>query len=80
MNPMQQNLNPNNLAGVRGIINTLKTAGNPQMLLQQMSAQNPMVAQVLQIVRDYGGNPQTAFYAKAKELGVDPNAVLSQLR
>lgn len=80
MNPMLANLNRNNAAQARNMLSMLNAAGNPQMLLQQMMTQNPMLAQVMQTVRQYGGDPQKAFYDKAREAGIDPNVILNQLR
>lgn len=80
MNPMMQMLNQPNLGSVRGMLNAIRSAGNPQMMLNQLASQNPMLSQALQYVRQNGGNAQAAFYKLAQERGVDPNTILSQLQ
>lgn len=49
-------------------------------MLQNMMNNNPQMKQVMDIVRQSGGDPKTAFYKMAKEKGVDPNSVLSMLK
>lgn len=60
------------------IMSTLK--GNPQAMLNQMMSRNPQMQNIMQYVRDNGGDAKAAFYKMAKEMGVDPEEVLSQLR
>lgn len=50
--------------------------GNPQMMLQQM----PQYKQVMDYVNQNGGDAKSAFYSKAKEMGIDPNEVLKAMR
>ena len=57
---------------VSQIASQIKAMGNPQMMLQQM----PQYRQVMDYVKANGGDAQAAFYAKAKEMGVDPDEVL----
>ena len=54
----------------------IKSMGNPQMMMQQM----PQYKQVMQYVDANGGDPQKAFYAKAKEMGIDPDMVIQAMR
>lgn len=83
MNPMAQNLNQSqitqNLAPIKNMMNMLKSAGNPQMMLNQMMSQNPQIKQVMDFINTNGGDPKTAFYKAAQEKGVDPNEILRQL-
>ena len=54
------------------MIGALKSAGNPQALMQQMlQQQSPQLAQALEYVRQHGGDPRAACEALAKEKGVD---------
>lgn len=58
-----------------------KNGGNPRSMLQSMiSARNPQMAQVMQIVNGSGGDAKAAFYKLAAQKGVDPNAILSMLQ
>ena len=58
------------------MVQSLKAIGNPQMMLQQM----PQYRQVMEYVNQNGGDAKSAFYAKAKEMGVDPDEILKMLR
>ena len=58
----------------------LKSAQNPQAMLQSMVQQNPQMQSVMQLVNQNGGDAKTAFYNLAKQRGVDPEEVLKQLR
>ena len=53
---------------------TLKT-GN--FALDYIFKQNPALAQYIQ---NNGGDPKTAFYALAKQKGIDPDSFLNALR
>ena len=47
--------------------------------LQQLAGNDDQMGQVNEAIRKYGGgNPETAFYAMARQNGVDPQSVLSQ--
>lgn len=41
---------------------------------------NPQVSTVMQEVQANGGEAKGLFYRKAKEMGVDPNLVLSMMK
>ena len=73
LNPMLANLNQNR---VLQTISQIRSMGNPQMMLQQM----PQYKQVMDYVNANGGDPKSAFYAKAKEMGIDPDEVLKAMR
>lgn len=50
------------------------------MAINQMAETNPQMQQVMQIVRQNGGDAKAAFYNLARQRGVDPNVVLQQLQ
>lgn len=62
------------------IVSMLKQSSNPQQLLQNMARANPQVASVLQEVQANGGDARSLFYRKAQQMGIDPQAVLNQLK
>lgn len=66
---MLQNLN-------QQMINAIKTARNPQAMLQNM----PQYKQVMDYIQQNGGNAKEAFYSKAREMGVNPEEILNQLK
>lgn len=84
MNPMLAMLNQNrmaqNLQPIKNMMNMLRSAGNPQMMLQQMTAQNPQMQQVMNYVNENGGNAKQAFYKLAQEKGVNPDEILNMLK
>ena len=49
--------------------------GNPQMMIQQI----PQYQSVMNYVNANGGDAKAAFYAKAKEMGIDPDEIIKQL-
>lgn len=48
--------------------------------MQSMINQNPQMKQVMEMVNKNGGNPKDAFYALAKEKGVNPDDILNMLK
>ena len=69
-----------NLSQIKNVINTIRSARNPQAMLSQMAQNNPQVQQVMNIVNQNGGDPQRAFYQLAQQKGIDPNEILKMLR
>ena len=63
-----------------GIINTIKAAKNPTMMLQHLASQNPNVANAMNLINQNGGDPKRAFYSEAQRLGIDPNQILGMLK
>ena len=41
---------------------------------------NPQMKQVMDVVNQYGGDPQKAFYAIAEQQGVNPQEILNMLK
>ena len=84
LNPMMQSLiRPQimqNIAPVKQIMSTLRNAGNPQAMFNQMLMQNPRIREVMKYVNDNGGNAEQAFYKMAEQKGVDPNEIISALQ
>ena len=58
----------------------VKTAQNPQAMLNQLATNNPNMKQVMDIVNQYDGDISKAFYETAKQKGVDPNEILNMLK
>lgn len=78
-NSLYNQLNKNQLSQ-NNMISVLKNIKNPQQLIMNMANSNPQVASVLKEVQANGGNAKDLFYRKAKEMGVDPNSILNNLR
>lgn len=65
---------------VRQMISLLKSSGNPQALLNQLMMTSPNMKQVMEIVQQYGGDANKAFYALAEQKGINPQEILDLLK
>lgn len=61
---------------IKNLMQMARAMQSPQAAIQQI----PQLRQAMEIVQQAGGDPQKAFYALAKQKGVDPESILSQLR
>ena len=81
MNPIVQQMvgrtTTNTLGQVKQMIQTIKSSGNPQMMVNQMLSRNP---QLNQLINQYGGDPKTAFYKYAEANGIDPEEILNLMK
>lgn len=58
----------------------MKSTNNPQMLVSQLINNDPRMAEINKLIEQSGGDPEKAFRAKAQELGVNPDDVMSLFR
>ena len=62
----------------------LKNVNNPQAMLSQMMQSNPNFKQaqeqVNELAKQYNGDFKKAFYAKAKEMGVNPDDLINTFK
>ena len=65
---------------IRQMIGMIKSAGNPQAMMNQLMQNNPQMQQAMEIVRQYGGDANKAFYALAQQKGIDPQEILDLLK
>ena len=66
----------NQLQQVKNSLSMLKNSRNPQAMLQTMAMQNPLLSQTMNLVnQNYGGDAKAAFYAKAREKGMDDKQI-----
>ena len=79
-NPILQQLRNPSLNNVKQMVNMIKSARNPQAMLNQLMQSNPNYRQVTDIINQNGGDPKKAFYALAQQRGIDPNEILDMLR
>lgn len=68
------------MQGLSQMIGMVKASENPQAAVNQMAQSDSRMQQVMQIVNQNGGDAKTAFYNMAKQRGVDPNTIISQLK
>ena len=60
------------LGQLRQMVSMIKSAGNPQALMQQLMQQrSPQLAQALDYVKQHGGDARAACEALAKEKGIN---------
>ena len=63
--------------------NPILTSINRNMVtapVQTILNKNPQYQQILNLLRENGGDPQRAFYALANQMGINPNDILSMLK
>ena len=79
-----QQLGRNNMiqtaAKIKGMMQTIRTAANPQAALNMMVMNNPQLKQVMEIVEEYNGDSMAAFKATAEQMGVNPEEILGMLK
>lgn len=83
-NPMLSS-NPNesrmSVSGILGMFNTFRNAKDPNDAMNAMINQNPQVQSIVNMINNqYGGDGKAAFYAKAKEMGIDPESILGLMK
>lgn len=67
------------LQQIRQVANVVKAARNPQEALMNMMGNNPQMQQVMNVVKQYGGDPMKAFRETAEQNGLDPDEILSMI-
>lgn len=58
----------------------LKTAQNPQAMLNQMMMNNPKLKEVMDLVNQYGGDPNKALEEVSKQYGIAPQDIYDLLK
>lgn len=79
MNQLFQQLNSNTNPLVNAF-KMMKGARNPQQLLNNMMQSNPQMKQTMDMIKSSGKSPKDLFYEMAKQKGVNPDSILSQLK
>lgn len=75
---MSLNENPA-LQQLKNTMRQILAAQNPQAALNQMLLNNPQTANLIQLIKDNGGDPKAAFFNYANQLGVNPQQILNYL-
>ena len=70
MNPILNKMSQNNALNM---MNMVRSSGNPNAMLNQLAQSNPQLKQAMDFARQ-------AFYQMARQRGIDPEVILSQLR
>ena len=58
----------------------VKTASNPQAMVSQMMQGNPNFKKIQELGKQFNGDYKEAFYSTAKQMGIDPDDFLNQMR
>lgn len=64
------------LGKIKKMMNLAQAMQNPKEAIGKI----PELKQAKELVDQLGGDPEKAFYALAKQKGVDPESILRQLR
>ena len=63
------------------MIGAMRSAGNPQAMLQQMMQQrSPQLAQAMDLVQKHGGDARAAFRELATQKGISPEEIEELMR
>ena len=62
------------------MMSAVRTAQNPQAMLNQMVMNNPKLKNVMDIVNQYGGDPNKALEETAKQYGITPQDIFDLLK
>ena len=65
---------------VRQMMSMVRTAQNPQLMLNQIVMNNPQMKQVMDLVQKHGGDPMTALRKEAEAAGINPEEIMGMLK
>jgi hypothetical protein len=80
MGNQAQNPQNDNVQSLRQMANAVRNSRNPQMMLMELAQSNPQMKQAIEYIGQNGGNAKEAFYALAKQKGVNPDTILNMFR
>ena len=69
-----------NLQPIRQMLGMVRSASNPQAMLQTLAQSNPQLRQVMDVVQRSGNDPQRAFYALCEQKGINPQQIIDALK
>lgn len=58
----------------------IQALSNPQVALNQMLMNNPQIGNILQFIKQNGGNSQVAAQNLAKQMGIDLKELIKELQ
>ena len=83
MPPILQQLGKSNITQliqpVRQMMNMVRTAQNPALMLNQLAMNNPLLKQAMDITQQYGGDSTKALRETAKQMGISADEVMGML-
>ena len=80
-NPLMQLAKASPMMGqIKQMMGMLRTAQNPQAMLNQMVTNNPQLKQVMDIINQHGGNIGEAVRTVAEQNGIRPEDIMDLLK
>lgn len=64
------------LTQVKEMARMISGSKNPDSMIQYLMASNPQFKDAMNFVRQNGGSPKDAFYALAKQKGINPDEII----
>lgn len=78
---LQQLARSNPMMGqIKQMMGMVRTAQNPQAMINQLMINNPNMKQAMEIVQKYGGDAGRAFRETARENGIDPDEIMGMMK
>lgn len=68
------------ISQIKSLMMMAQASKDPVGFINQAAANNPTLRDIITLVNSSGKDPRALFYEIAKQKGVDPEAILSQLR
>ena len=65
---------------IKQMMGMVKSAQNPQAMLNQLMMNNPQLKQVMDIVQQYGGDANKALSDMAQQAGFNPQDIWDMLK
>ena len=82
--PILQQLGKSNmmqmLQPVKRMMDMVRSAQNPQLMLNQLASKNPLLKQAMDLTQQYGGDSMKALAETAKQMGIDPNEIMNMMK
>ena len=69
-----------NLQPIKQMLGMVRSASDPNAMLNMMAQNNPQLRQVMNVVQQAGNDPQKAFYALCEQKGVNPQQIIDALK
>ena len=68
------------LQSAKKMIGMINASKDPQAMINYLTANNPDLKRVMEMINASGGDPMKAFEEAARQKGMDPQEILNMLR
>ena len=65
---------------IKQMMSMVRAAQNPQAMINQLIQNNPQMKQVMDIVNQYGGDADKAFYEVTKQCGISTQDIMNMMK